>query len=301
MITVSLFGGLGNQMFQYAAGKTLAERHGVELAFDHSGFRAYPSRSFVLNQLQVPEAITERDGAAGAANLFFRTRWRARIDRMLARAGLPGLRSSSDNYRELYFHFDPAFDGLGPDTKLFGYFQSERYFRSIAADIRSYFEPREPLGAEASVAAGKIAKSAMPISIHIRRGDYTQPATAAVHGILDEAYYRTALAHMEDRVGSSPDLFVFSDDMDAAAEVLHFVSPERVTYVRGDPERPWEDMALIARCRHHVMANSSFSWWGAWLNQSPDKIVIAPRAWFTQKGLLTRDTRDLYPPGWIQL
>jgi len=301
MISVSLFGGLGNQMFQYAAGKALAKRHGVELALDLSGFRAYPLRSFALDRLRVPEAMTERHGTTASANYFFRARRRARIDRLLDRAGLPRLRSSPNSYREPSFHFDHAFEALGPRTELFGYFQSERYFSSIADEIRGYFEPREPLGAAARVAADRIAKSVLPVSVHVRRGDYVQAATAAVHGTLDETYYRKALAQIEDGVGRSPDIFVFSDDPDAAAQVLHFVPSTRITYIQGDPDRPWEDMALIARCRHHVIANSSFSWWGAWLNQSRDKTVIAPRLWFTQKVLLTRDTRDVYPSGWVQL
>lgn len=304
MIRVSLFGGLGNQMFQYAAGKALAKRHGVELGFDLSGFRVDRLRSFLLDRLQVPEATLERDEASASeetAGYFFRARRGERINRVMALIGLPRLRSAPNSYREPHFHFDSGFETLGPDAELFGYFQSERYFSSIADEIRRYFQPREPLGAAAQAATGKIAESALPVSVHVRRGDYLQSSTAAVHGVLDKDYYRKALAEIEDRVGHSPDLFVFSDDRDAAAQVLNSIMPSRVTYVQGDPSRPWEDMALIARCRHHVLANSSFSWWGAWLNRSPDKIVVAPHAWFTEKGLLTRDTRDLYPAGWIQV
>ena len=294
MITVSLFGGLGNQMFQYAAGKALAERRGVDLKLDVSGFRAYPSRSYLLDRLNVPET-------AGDVGDFFRARWRARIDNLAIKVGLPKLPSSSREYREPYFHFDRAFETLGPDTALFGYFQSERYFSSIADKIRGYFMPRDAFGAAAQSIANKIAISPLPVSIHIRRGDYLHAATAAVHGLLDQGYYRKAMAAIQDRAGQAPDFFIFSDDMDAAAKILDFVPATRITYVKGDAERPWEDMSLIARCRHHVIANSSFSWWGAWLNQLQDKIVIAPQAWFTEKGLSTRDTRDLYPSGWICL
>jgi hypothetical protein len=300
MITVSLFGGLGNQMFQYAAAKALADHHGVGLGFDLGGFRAHPDRAFLLSRLCVPEGETAQAAAlTNPGSYFFRARRRERMGRLLARLGLPRLRSSSGNYREPHFHFDEAFARLGPDTKLFGYFQSERYFGAIADRIRDYFAPREPLGAIAQTAAKRIAESALPVSLHIRRGDYLQVSTAAVHGLLDEAYYRAALASLEDRLGCAPDLFVFSDDREAAARVLSFVPPARVTFVDGDPDKPWEDMTLIARCRHHVIANSSFSWWGAWLNPSSDKIVIAPRAWFTPKGLLTRNTKDLYPSAWM--
>jgi hypothetical protein len=304
MIRVSLFGGLGNQMFQYAAGKALAKRHGVELGFDLGGFQVDRLRSFLLDRLQVPEAALARDDSltsAATTDHFFRARRRQRVDRLLALVGLSGLRSPPNTYREPHFHFDPVFETLGPNTEVFGYFQSERYFDSIADEIWRCFEPREPLGMEAQVIADRIAESEMPVSVHVRRGDYVRAATAAVHGLLEEDYYRKALAQIEECIGASPDLFVFSDDQAAATQILHFVSPSRITYVRGDPNRPWEDMALIARCRHHVTANSSFSWWGAWLNRSPGKIVIAPRSWFTQSGLLTHDTRDLYPSGWIQL
>src|SRR5262249_30692563 len=95
------------------------------------------------------------------------------------------------------------------------------------------------------------------------------------------------------------DLFVFSDDPATAERELHFVPASRLVHVRGDAGRPWEDMALMARCRHHVIANSSFSWWGAWLNRSPEKIVVAPRAWFTPSDLGKRNPGDLYPSGWI--
>jgi hypothetical protein len=300
MITVSLFGGLGNQMFQYAAAKALADHHGVGLGFDLGGFRAHPDRAFLLSRLCVPESETAQAAAlTNSRSYFFRSRRRERVGRLMAYFGLPALRSSSDNYREPHFHFDEAFAGLGSDANLFGYFQSERYFGAIESQLRNYFVPRDPLGAAAQATADSIARSDLPVSLHIRRGDYMQPGTAAVHGLLGEAYYRRGLALLENRLGRAPDLFVFSDDRNAAAQVLKFVPLARLTYVDGDPDKPWEDMTLIARCRHHVIANSSFSWWGAWLNPSSDKIVIAPRAWFTPKGLLTRNTKDLYPSAWM--
>ncbi len=289
-------------MFQYAAGKALASRHGCELKFDLSGFRAYPLRSFLLDRLQVPEAGLDRDEpSVSASDYFFRARRRARVDRLLAKIGFPRLRSSPNSYSEPYFHFDRVFDDLGSRTELFGYFQSERYFKSITESIRGYFQPREPLGEVSQTMANKIAGSAAPISIHVRRGDYEQSAIQATHGVLGENYYRKALSEMESRVGHSFDLFVFSDDLVSARQIFNFVSPSRVTLFQGDPQRPWEDMALMARCHHHVIANSSFSWWGAWLNPSQHKIVVAPKAWFTTEGSRTRDTRDLYPAGWIQV
>jgi Glycosyl transferase family 11 len=298
VITVSLIGGLGNQMFQYAAGKALAERHGVPLALDLSGFENYALRSFLLDRLRIPEAIVSSERQRPEIN-FARAKWKARIDRLLVKAGLPKLAPSPNEYREPHFHYDPAFETAGPQTALFGYFQSERYFSSIAGSLRDWFSPREPLGSAAAATLAQIETSRLPISVHVRRGDYLNHGTVEYHGILGEPYYREALARIETMAGQNAELFVFSDDAVAAEQVLSFVPRSRLIHVRGNPERPWEDMALMARCRHHVIANSSFSWWGAWLNRSPDKIVVAPRAWFAPAELKKLTTADLYPRGWI--
>ena len=306
MITILMMGGLGNQMFQYAAAKALAERHGVGLALDKGGFHDDKYRSFLLDNLNIPEATTAschlNPSQTGSVSLFFWARWRQRADRILSIAGLPQLPAPANSYREPHFQFDRQFETLGAETSLFGYFQSELYFSSIAEALPRVFEPREPLGESARIAADRIGASALPVSIHIRRGDYTQASTASVHSLLDKNYYRKALEWMEARLGSKLfELFVFSDDLEQASQVLGFVPPERVNYVQGDPKRPWEDMALMARCRHQIIANSSFSWWGAWLNRSPQKIVIAPRYWFTPTAMRERNTCDLYPSDWVLL
>ena len=302
MITASLIGGLGNQMFQYAAGKALAERHGVALALDLSGFRNYALRSFLLDHLRVPEAaaaVAAESGAEKPANQYVRSLWKQRIDRIFGRGALRKLAPSANEYREPHFHYDPGFEALGPETSLFGYFQSERYFRSIAAPLREWFSPSEPFTAPAAGVLARIEGSALPVSVHVRRGDYLNPGTAEFHGILGGSYYRQALDRLEDTIGQEAELFVFSDDPVAAEQVLNFVPKSRLVHVCGDAERPWEDMALMARCRHHVIANSSFSWWGAWLNRCADKVVIAPRAWFAPDELAKRSTADLYPAGWL--
>ena len=294
-------------MFQYAAGKALAERHGVPLALDLSGFRAGDPRNtprpFLLDRLLVPEAIAsaQHQGLARPKENYSRAKWKARIDRLLGKAGLPKLATSRNEYREPHFHYDPAFEALGSQTILFGYFQSERYFSSIAESLRNWFSPRAPLGDAATAALKRIETSRLPVSVHVRRGDYLKPGTTEYHGILGQPYYREALARLEARIGQDGELFVFSDDAAAAEQVLNFLPKLRLTHVHGDPERPWEDMALMARCRHHVIANSSFSWWGAWLNSSPNKVVVAPRAWFASAELKKTNTADLYPAGWVMV
>jgi hypothetical protein len=290
-------------MFQYAAGKALAERHGVNLALDLSGFRDnnYTPRPFLLDRLRVPEAIAyseEAETLKGAEN-FVRAKWKRRIGRLFGRVGLPKLGLWPHDYSEPHFHYDPAYETLGPHTTLWGYFQSERYFGSIAENLCDWFSPRETLAGAAAEMLARIEASRLPVSVHVRRGDYLDPGRAEFHGIVAEAYYREALGRLEGAIGGEAELFVFSDDPAAAEQVLNFVPRPRLVHVRGEPERPWEDMALMARCRHHVTANSSFSWWGAWLNRAPEKIVVAPRAWFASSQLSKWNTCDLYPPGWL--
>jgi hypothetical protein len=304
VITVSLIGGLGNQMFQYAAGKALAERHSVPLALDLSGFRSYALRSFLLNRFQVPEAedaLAAEIKAGASPGARRQSLWGPRFERLLAKVGFAKRSAAGVSYHEPHFHFDAGFDALGPNTILNGYFQSERYFDAIADHLRDWFSPREPLGDTSAAMADRIGQSRLPVSVHVRRGDYLNPGTAEFHGILGEAYYREALGRLADIVGSDAQLFVFSDDADAAAAVLSFIPQDRIVHVYGDPERPWEDMALMARCRHHVIANSSFSWWGAWLNRTSDKTVIAPRAWFAPAELINRNTQDICPQGWMRI
>ncbi len=304
MITVSILGGLGNQMFQYAAAKALANKHGVGLNIDDSPFRNYPLRPFLLDRLHVPEAA-ERTSLNPAnlpprAESFAVMRWRNRTDRALARFGLPKLSRPGGSYSEPHFQFDPDFFRLGQTVSVFGYFQSERYFTGIADELRRYFRPCEPLGPKAMAMAVKIARTETPVSVHIRRGDYVKSAeTARVHGSLTARYYTKALDVLQGMLASPVTLFVFSDDPADAEAVLDFVPRDKLVHVGGDPDKPWEDMSLMAQCRHHVIANSSFSWWGAWLNPSEQKIVIAPREWFTPAELRQRNICDLFPPEWI--
>jgi Glycosyl transferase family 11 len=305
MITISVLGGLGNQMFQYAAGKALAERHGVDLALDLSGFtdNKLTPRPFLLDRLGVPEAaaFSEQAKALKAAGYYARARWKKRIGRVFGRVGLPKLGLWPHDYCEPHFHYDPPFETLGPDTTLWGYFQSERYFSSIASNLREWLSPREPLAGAAVEMFARIEASRLPVSVHVRRGDYLDPGRAEFHGIVAEPYYREALGRLEGALGAAAELFIFSDDPAAAEQVLNFVPRSRLVHVRGEPDRPWEDIALMARCRHHIIANSSFSWWGAWLNGAPEKIVVAPRNWFASGQLSKWNTCDVYPPGWLRV
>jgi len=297
VVSVELQGGLGNQMFEYAAGHALARRTGATLQLDLSHFARFDKRRYELDCFKVPAPIAPEPSP---------TRWRGLAHAMAVRAckvaGLStrALHGGWNVYIEPSFHYDTAFDALTPPVHLHGYFQSEAFFRPVADEVRQLFTIRVPTSQAHDTAREKIAAAAWPTSIHVRRGDYiAEKNVLAVHGICDEAYYRAALALGERLCPKPPTWFVFSDDIPRAREL--FGDGQNFVYLCGDPARPWEDIALMAACRGHVIANSSFSWWGAWLDPHPDKWVIAPRQWFAQAHLRKVSTADIYCPGWITL
>ena len=291
-VVIRLVGGLGNQMFQYAAALGLAERQGRALLLDLSAFEAYRLRPYQLDHLKVPQDLYRGRPLAGPVSPSFAARVVRKLkgDRVF-REGV---------YREPHFHFDPSFFDLsGAEILLDGYFQSPRYFEGVEPMLRARFQPAAPLTPAAAAWVERIGASPCAVSLHVRRGDYLTAATSAVHTALDRGYYDRAVALMQALAGPEAEFFLFSDEPDFMAEA--FAALPRAHVVRTDPAASWEDMFLMARCRHNIIANSSYSWWGAWLNTAPDKRVIAPARWFTPDRLAASNVLDLYADDWIQL
>lgn len=290
-VEVQLAGGLGNQLFQYATARALAARHGAKLRLDLSTFETDTLRRFELEAYSLSVEIAEsappalRLPAVPGAGLASRI-----IERLRVRS------TTVKKYREPHFHFDRTVLDLVPPVKLIGYWQSERYFLDHADLLRRELRLKEPIHGENATLAAEI-EATTSVSLHVRRGDYvTNAHTNQYHGVCGLDYYARAVRHIAERVPDAR-LFVFSDDADWTRANLLTGLP--TTYVIANPpDRGYRDMDLMRRCRHHIIANSSFSWWGAWLNPLVDKIVVAPSRWFGTAG---NDTRDLLPPEWIRL
>ncbi|WP_126446643.1 alpha-1,2-fucosyltransferase [Sulfuricystis multivorans] len=293
MIIVRLCGGLGNQMFQYAAGLALSLRHGVPLRFDLEWFdRVHLHQGLELDRvfgLDLPRATPSemRQVLGGFSHPLAR--------RLVVRKRLRWLLPASYAL-EPYFHYWPGFETLGPNAYLDGYWQSERYFQRHAGSVRAAFRFAVALDERNRTLMEEMAMHES-VSVHVRRGDFVQdPVVRRVHGVDLTAYYPQALAVMMGRL-RNPHFYVFSDDPEWVRGNLRLSAPLTIVeHNRG--KNSYRDMQLMSACRHHVLANSSFSWWGAWLNQWRDKIVVAPKQWFKVRDF---DTRDLYSPGWIVL
>lgn len=293
MIISRISGGLGNQMFQYAAGLALARHHGVphkcdlgwfEDSFLHQGFEL--ERVFGLDIRQ-----------ATCADFRSVLGWQGSIwcRRTLGRQFLRPLRPRAWA-TEPHFHFWPAFRHLPESAYLEGYWQSQNYFQPFASIVRETFTfaaKFSRLNAELASVIGAVDS----VSLHVRRGDYVKnPIISAVHGVCPPSYYEEAIRVVARGI-SNPHFFVFSDDMDWVSNHLAIDYPVTcVDHNRG--EESYNDMRLMSMCKHNIIANSSFSWWGAWLNSNPEKIVIAPERWFAS---YPADTSDLIPKGWVRL
>ncbi len=294
MIIVKLMGGLGNQMFQYATARRLALQHNSELVLDGSYFAQCPSgdtpRQYELHHLSLNARFAKPIETAELSGLY-KNQWQKTVVRFRRFAGLacpaPYL------YQELNGGYLPEVLTLPDNVYLSGYWQSERYFFDIAETIRKEFEVKSALQNENLELARQI-EAIESVAVHYRRGDYiSNPKTADYHGVLSPGYYQRAVELLCEQV-HNPHLFIFSDDPEWVKESVTFPLPTQVVD-HNPPERACEDLRLMSHCKHAIIANSSFSWWGAWLNRNPEKVVIAPQRW---ANVPRSDLADLLPAAW---
>ena len=266
VIIVRLAGGLGNQMFQYATGRRLAEHHHVELVLDTS-WTVEIDRPFELSCFDLTEQARPVWEVARVPNSSPVVRALQRV-RPSRRRFLVVVSDDLETNS-----FQPAVLAAPNHAYLCGWWQFEGYFIDHEATIRRAFV-FPPLSDESDMIAEQISTTTA-VSVHVRRGDYLSHSRL---GFLDESYYRRAVESIRSRVGDT-EVFVFSDDPSWCKRQLQLPVPTHVIERRLPVGRDWEDMCLMSLCSHHVVANSTFSWWGAWLNSSPSKLVVAPSRW----------------------
>ncbi len=288
MIVFRSVGGLGNQMFQYATARRLADKTGSELAVDTSWHRQHTPdttpRSFQLFRLNVRCRGLNRIEAM-LAQVY--------SDRRLSRLPLP---RNMDFRQERSFQFDESILHCTDNTYLSGYWQSDKYFRDIRDRLQHDFEPIDP-PSERDRETIQLMAGCESVLVHVRRGDYVSlPAAAGHHGTCSIEYYRAAFAVVAKSV-AEPVLFVFSDDPAWVRENIRL--PAQTVFVsHNSPSEAHQDLRMMSKCRHGIIANSSFSWWGAWLGMdNTQRVVVAPKQWFANGA----PTPDLLPQSWRPL
>lgn len=285
-VIAGLSGGLGNQMFQYAIGRSLSQRIGAALWLDLSWFQGRGDRHFALAPFDIRGqqclAWPRLPPLAQAQLSRISRRWFPRI------MGVPV-------WREPHFNFTPKFNEITGPVFLEGYWQSEQYFKGIRELLLREFALRQPLPSRCLEMLNRI-RDCDAICVHVRRGDYvSNPVAQRVHGTLPLSYYQQGVLELKKDL-TRPRCFIFSDDPEWVRSTMKVDCPATIVDI-NDGAAAHLDLILMSACDHFLLANSSLSWWGAWLNDSVEKRVIAPAQWFPVPNI---DTRDLIPNTWIR-
>ena len=288
MIITRLIGGLGNQLFQYAAGRALALTNDCKLKLDISEFKDYTLRSYELMRLNINAELADpRD----VSLLVGSKAWVAQTMRRKFK-----WRRNTHFVERKDYSFDSAFFKLAQPVYLEGFWQSYKYFECHALPIRRELTFNSSLAGKNAELADLISRT-NSISIHIRRGDYvSKPENAKILRSVGIDYYNQAIYRVRNQI-AKPVIFAFSDDLGWVKDNID-LGENTVFVSHNSGMSSFEDMRLMSLCKHNIIANSSFSWWGAWLNTNPEKVVIAPKRWLNIDSL---STEDLIPNTWIRI
>ncbi|NYT46273.1 alpha-1,2-fucosyltransferase [Alcaligenaceae bacterium] len=289
-VVIRLVGGLGNQMFQYATARAISLRSDAPLLLDVSWYSGSLDRDYALSPFRIKADVLPV--APSYKNWFeYWQRWASRLTGSTSRYSY-GRRVFSEET----FHFDQAVLRLEAPIYLNGYFQSEKYFLDIRSVITDEFTLSAPPRFDTQLMLDRI-KATDAICVHVRRGDYiTNPTANAYHGVCSMDYYRKGLSVVASNM-TRPHCFVFSDDPAWVRDNFETELPMTLVDIHGVSEAH-EDIRLMAACQSFVIANSSLSWWAAWLGNSEEKTVVAPRQWFKNSSV---KSADLVPKEWIRL
>lgn len=294
MIITCLIGGLGNQMFQYAVARNLAIKNKSEVVLDFNCLKEDEKRHYGLDLLN----ITAREAREKEIDVFYEREKSKRIW-MKVRNLLKNSYVKKINEKE--FSFQEEILNLKGNIYLKGYWQTEKYFQEIANLLKLDFKLKRRLIENEVGIKSKIKSARKSVAMHIRRGDYAENSKIREkHGLCELSYYEKAIDILYSKLGQGIRLFIFSDDIKWAKENLsvkeYIDYMEYIDYV--SPDDGQGNLYLMSLCEHNIIANSTFSWWGAWLNSNPQKVVIAPKKWFKSDEL---DYSDIVPTRWIKL
>lgn len=290
MIITRLQGGLGNQMFQYALGRQLSKKLEVELLLDttlysNSGIDKYP-REYGLKHFNIIEKIADTKDIARC-----RYPHGVIIGKILDKI-------SYTFFRKNNIKFNPVILSSKDNSYLDGFWQSYKYFDNIRDTLLNDFSLKRPLSDNAEKIFQDIKNSHNSVSLHVRRGDYVEnKKNINIYGDhCNQEYYNKAISYITDKVGANIHVFVFSDDIDWVKDNINI--PYDKTYIAEHSAPDFERMILMSKCDYHIIANSTFGWWGAWLDNKESSIVISPSIWTPGIDL---PIDDIIPPKWIKI
>lgn len=294
MIVIRLDGGLGNQLFQYAFGKALACKHNTTLCIDSIAFEKWEPNKFSIKRTFELDGFlvklinlqqTER-------NIFF-------PDNSLRSKVWHKIKRIYGHYTRLYERhsgYDSSImEKSTSNCYCFGYWQSIQYFEKIAFLLRSELVPNLLVCNRDFKLESEIS-SYNPVCIHVRRGDYAKNhITNKLHGVISIEYYKQAVRKLESKIGKPLDYLIFSDDLEWCSNAFQWLASYKLVQ-SPLPNHSVYDLYLMGLCTHFIIANSTYSWWAAWLASNPNKIVVAPQNWTADR---SSSALKMHPPEWI--
>ncbi|MBY0472771.1 alpha-1,2-fucosyltransferase [Patescibacteria group bacterium] len=286
MIIAKLQGGLGNQMFQYAFGRALAEKYGVPLKLDVTMFPSYKYHSLTIDKLAITAPFATNSEIRRFTIHRRRPNWPWKILNLF-------LHNPKKYVVEKTSYYYPEVLETQPPCLVDGYWLTEKYFLDIEPLIRNEFAIRGESNDYTRQMEEKIKAAEHPVMLHVRRMDFAHDSTMKkFHGTVSPEYYERSIAYIRERI-QNPTFFVFSDDPEWARANIHPGAPTE--YIGQGAQWNYLDLYLMTLCEHFILANSTFGWWGAWLSKHYRKnITIMPKYMS-----IKMDSRDLACPGWV--
>jgi hypothetical protein len=287
MVVVKIFGGLGNQMFQYAVARSISINLQAKLILDTSYYQPNFEQNYGLSVFNINAEVVNSTPENNNKNSINLSHYQHN-DRT----------KDYHHLKEKSFRFDSSLFNISGNIYLDGYFQSEKYFMTNRHNIYTDFSLREELDSTNRSIVSDM-ESCNSVSIHVRRGDYLIESIKNILSICDVKYYKKAVDIIYRDI-KNPVFYVFSDDIDWAKRNLSFIQNTYFININFK-EESYKDMILMSKCKHNIISNSTFSWWAAWLNDNPNKMIISPIMWFNPKSRNSKNDQDIRPASWIQV
>jgi len=292
LIVIKITDGLGNQLFQYVLARQLSE-HGFNILLDITWYEnienRFSTRKFQLDSFNCSFEIAK----LAQCSQIKSPKFNFVINSLFWRRQnlLPYYRKR--HVKENFSGYDSNIFKSPKTAYLEGFWQSPKYFENIRETLLKEIRLKNE-SIEFKKYKGEIELQKTSIAVHVRRGDYALPSSA--HRLLDGTYYSTAIKQMVEKVGNHIHFYFFSDELDFLTQQNYYVDRSSKTLVKNTSAE--EDLMLMKACKHQIISNSTFSWWGAWLNENPEKVVISPKQWFKEE---KNENPDLIPEEWLKI
>ncbi len=292
MIISKISSGLGNQLFQYSIGRQLSLLKNAPLKLDISFFETQNLRNYRLDNYNIEGGVATEEEILSFTNIYRERSLKAFIKRKIQNSAAKHKKPLF--YEKEWWNYEPSLLKAGPNVYIRGYWQHYKYFENLNPSIFSELKLKESLEADIINLVAEINNNTSSISVHIRRGDYVSNSANHLMNILPKEYYLKGFSFLKRKI-KNPVFYFFSDDLNWVKDNFKMDAPS----IFVDAQKDYLELDIMSKCSHNIIANSTFSWWAAFLNQNPKKIVVSPKHWVANLEINKRV--EIQFPTWIKI